>query len=434
MRRRLFAPFLAALLVALSLSAVAPANAAPGDPGSIDGFALRDGSADSSGLTVSRYIWNGDHFVFQDATSTAADGHFNFAFVAVGTSTIEVQDGPGSLWSTRWYGGKPYVQQDVTTGFTVSTGAVSHVNVTLIQGGTFTVHVVAGPSKTPVGGAHVTLYFLDLGNYNDLTDYDTVPTDGFGNFTVVGAPYGDYALKVSLAGFTTEYFNDWSEADFSRADHYTAISGGTTPTADVWLNTGAPLSRAFQDVPSSSTFFTAIDWMYTTKISTGTPVDYERPLYKPVDSVSRQAMAQFLYREKQSATPGYNFSPPADPTFADVPSSSPFFTAIEWMAASGISTGTAQPTGKPFYKPLDAVSRQAMALFLYRDAGASFSPPVDPTFADVPSDATQYTAIEWMASAGISTGTSQPSGKPLYKPFDPVSRQAMALFLYRFAH
>ena len=49
-------------------------------------------------------------------------------------------------------------------------------------------------------------------------------------------------------------------------------------------------------MPSTSTFFSSIDWMGRTGISGGTPVQYERPLYKPVDSVSRQAMAQFLYR------------------------------------------------------------------------------------------------------------------------------------------
>jgi hypothetical protein len=38
-----------------------------------------------------------------------------------------------------------------------------------------------------------------------------------------------------------------------------------------------------------------------------------------------------------------------------------------------------------------------------------------------------------MAQTGISTGTGQPSGLPLYKPADPVSRQAMAAFLYRLA-
>ena len=45
---------------------------------------------------------------------------------------------------------------------------------------------------------------------------------------------------------------------------------------------------------------------------------------------------------------------------------STFFPYIQWMARRGISSGTAQPTGLPLFKPLDPVSRQAMAAFLFR--------------------------------------------------------------------
>jgi hypothetical protein len=131
---------------------------------------------------------------------------------------------------------------------------------------------------------------------------------------------------------------------------------------------------------------------------------------------------------------GETFSPPAEPTFADVTAASPFFTAVEWMFSKSISTGTAQPSGKPLFKPGDAVSRQAMALFLSRYAGVSLSVPVADSFADVGAGNPAYAAIGWMKSTGISTGTTQPSGLPLYKPLDPVSRQAMSAFLYRLAH
>jgi hypothetical protein len=124
-----------------------------------------------------------------------------------------------------------------------------------------------------------------------------------------------------------------------------------------------------------------------------------------------------------------------NPRFADVSDpTSQFYTYIEWMASQGISTGTVQPSGKPLYKPVDAVSRQAMALFMYRLSGETFTPPAESTFADVAPGTQFYTAVEWMASRGISLGTPQPSGKPLFKPTDPVSRQAMAAFLYRLAH
>jgi len=189
-------------------------------------------------------------------------------------------------------------------------------------------------------------------------------------------------------------------------------------------------SASFADVGSSSQFYTYIQWMFSSGISTGTPNPPGLPLYKPSASVSRQAMASFLFKLS-----GQSFSAPVTPTFADVDASNPFDTAIEWMAAQGISTGTPQPSGRPLYKPTDPVSRQAMALFLARYAHADVSTvPDNQSFTDVPVTSSPAAAIGWMASSGISTGTPQASGLPLYLPSAAVSRQAMAAFLYRLAH
>jgi DNA-binding beta-propeller fold protein YncE len=188
---------------------------------------------------------------------------------------------------------------------------------------------------------------------------------------------------------------------------------------------------AFADVTDpNNAFFTYIQWMFTSGISTGTPQPSGKPLYNPSSPVSRQAMASFLFKLS-----GETFVAPSVSTFADVDPSATFFKAIEWMASKGISTGTPQASGKPLFKPTDAVSRQAMALFLARYAHANLTvAPTVQSFADVPLDAPAAAAVKWMKDTGISTGTVQPSGLPLYKPVDPVSRSAMAAFLYRLAH
>lgn len=112
--------------------------------------------------------------------------------------------------------------------------------------------------------------------------------------------------------------------------------------------------------------------------------------------------------------------------FADVAPGHPFFTEICWMATSGVSTGYDDGT----YKPTAAVSRLAMSAFLYRFAEEpAFVPPVTPTFSDVPAGNAFFAEIEWMADAGISNGYSDGT----YRPADPVSRQAMAAFMYRAA-
>jgi hypothetical protein len=187
----------------------------------------------------------------------------------------------------------------------------------------------------------------------------------------------------------------------------------------------------FADVGDpSSTFYNYVEWMASSSISTGTTQPSGKPLFKPVDAVSRQAMALFMFRLS-----GETFVPPADPTFADVPAGGAFSTAVEWMASRGISLGTAQPSGKPFFKPTDPVSRQAMAIFLARYDHIDITvAPAAQSFADVPVDSPAAAAAKWLKDNGISMGTTQPSGLPLYKPADPVSRQAMSAFLYRLAH
>lgn len=118
-------------------------------------------------------------------------------------------------------------------------------------------------------------------------------------------------------------------------------------------------------------------------------------------------------------------------TFIDVKAGDKFYREISWMASSGLSTGTKQPNGTYKYLPSDSVSREAMAAFLYREAKASYKGPRVSPFADVKPSDKFYNEIAWMYQQGISTGTKQPSGKPLYNPKAGVSREAMAAFMYR---
>jgi hypothetical protein len=69
-----------------------------------------------------------------------------------------------------------------------------------------------------------------------------------------------------------------------------------------------------------------------------------------------------------------------------------------------------------------------MAAFLYRFEGEpAFTPPIFPSFPDVPTSHPFYKEIEWLVAAGITTGF--PDGN--FRPGAEVSRQAMAAFLHR---
>lgn len=181
---------------------------------------------------------------------------------------------------------------------------------------------------------------------------------------------------------------------------------------------------SFVDVGSAHPFVEDITWMAARRITTGFPDGS----YRPGESVQRMAMAAFLWRAHGEPASGLE-----EPFFADVAADHPFFEAIQWMAATGQSTGSPNPGGgKPLFSPSRAVSRQAMAAFLFRAAQEPPSGLSSPFFADVGGDHPFFDAVQWMAGTGLSAGTPNPGAAPWFKPSDPVSRQAMAAFLHRY--
>lgn len=136
----------------------------------------------------------------------------------------------------------------------------------------------------------------------------------------------------------------------------------------------------------------------------------------------------------------FNGLPAVGKPFADVVSTrgnsyySPFAKEIGWMSRAKISTGYRQKDGYVLYRPTAAVSREAMAAFLYRAAGSPrFSPPSTSPFRDVSTRHPFYKEIAWMHKSGTSTGWSTGGGRYEYRPGATITREAMAAFLYRLA-
>ncbi|WP_245866942.1 S-layer homology domain-containing protein [Serinibacter salmoneus] len=145
---------------------------------------------------------------------------------------------------------------------------------------------------------------------------------------------------------------------------------------------------------------------------------------------------------RSDGTPGEMLpypGPQADPcapavqdVFIDVPAEDLYAEEIGWLAATGVTTGWPTPQG-PEYRRLAPVARDAMAAFLYRYAGEpQYTPPAVSPFVDVSTRNMYYTEIAWLADQEISTGWSTPRGAE-FRPLEPIARDAMAAFLYRFA-
>ncbi|MHA3685224.1 CAP domain-containing protein [Leucobacter sp. HY1908] len=199
---------------------------------------------------------------------------------------------------------------------------------------------------------------------------------------------------------------------------------------------GLAAPGVFVDVNPGAPFYKEITWMFESGLSNGSAVPSGRA-YLPKSSVSREAMAAFLYRlnTPAGATKPAGYTVPSVSPFADVPTNHKFYKEIAWMGASGISTGNAQPRGKPTYDPRGAVSREAMAAFIARMEGTNgYKAPRTSSFQDVAPNDKFYTQISWMYDSGLSTGTKQPGALPKYEPRQSVSREAMAAFIYRLRH
>ena len=188
---------------------------------------------------------------------------------------------------------------------------------------------------------------------------------------------------------------------------------------------------SFTDVPSTSKFYTEINWTASQRISTGWIQPDGTRIYQPLWNVNRDAMAAFMYRLQGSP----EFTPPTVSPFTDITTSTQFYKEICWLASKGITTGYLQPDGTRTYQPLNPVNRDAMAAFMYRLAGspAYYAPVVSP-FGDITRMTQFYKEITWLAAQGISTGYPQADGSKVYSPVNPVARDAMAAFMYRYSH
>ena len=149
-----------------------------------------------------------------------------------------------------------------------------------------------------------------------------------------------------------------AEAASSRFIAWDLPQDGATMLSDV---TGGAVSvesvptQLFSDVRPGDPFYAAIFRLNERGITGG----YPDGTFRPLGSVNRGAMAAFLYRIRHvgESAPRCSEAP-----FADVPVSHPFCGEIAWLASTGITKG--YPDGT--FRPGQAVTREAMAAFLFR--------------------------------------------------------------------
>lgn len=161
---------------------------------------------------------------------------------------------------------------------------------------------------------------------------------------------------------------------------------------------------------------TAIDWAFTTAVTSGCPTDGEPDSTCPELRVTRDEMARFMWNSKGEPTPT------TTATFEDVPAGATYATAVDWLAEQKVTLGCTTTT----YCPDGTVTRAEMATFLWRLEGSpAGSAPAG--FTDVSADFFASDAVDWLLASGTTTGCTTTT----YCPEGLVTRAEMFTFLRR---
>lgn len=229
-----------------------------------------------------------------------------------------------------------------------------------------------------------------------------------GTYTATGT------VKVTaraLDGFTLTGTTTWSHA----FDSTTAVKAEPVEFTD---NSGT--ARDSYTVPSA----TGVEYLVGGKVvKAGT--------YTATGTVKVSARALDGYTLSGTATWSKSFT--ALTPFIDVKPGVEHYDAMMWMWDEGVSTGWKTSQG-PEYRALSPVNRDAMAAFLYRQAGSpAVDLPAKSPFTDMHPGKQHYEAVIWAYNEGITTGWKMKDGTYQFRPVQPIARDAMAAFLYRFA-
>lgn len=180
-----------------------------------------------------------------------------------------------------------------------------------------------------------------------------------------------------------------------------------------------------RDVAPSDVFEPDIAWMVRNGVSRG----YDDGTFRPRASVTREAMAFFLYRAWGGlAAPDLECVPTDVRRFSDVSASHPFCGEIEYLASMDVIRGWADGT----FRPGLPVTREAAAAFLARTVVVQFPSPPGPCmyeapFTDVPLSHPFCGEVTTLSREGLLRGWSDGT----FRPGQLVERQAMAAWLHR---
>ena len=170
---------------------------------------------------------------------------------------------------------------------------------------------------------------------------------------------------------------------------------------------------SFTDVAEGEYYYDAVLWAVNKGITNG----LTDTTFGPNASCTRAQMVTFLWRAAGSPEPTSTTT-----AFTDIDSNEYYYKAVLWAVEKGITTGTTETT----FSPSATVTRAQTVTFLYRYAG---TPAVsgNNNFTDLEAGEYYVDAVQWAATNGITTGTTETT----FSPADNCTRGQIVTFLYR---
>ncbi len=175
-------------------------------------------------------------------------------------------------------------------------------------------------------------------------------------------------------------------------------------------------SRGFADLGSVGTWYhEAVDYALRNGLMGG----YGDGLFGPDDTLSRAQLAQILHNKEGRPIVNYLLR------FEDVPTGAWYTEAVRWAASAGIVDGY----GNGRFGPGDNITREQLAVMLWRYAGSPAATDKELHFADAyrASD-WALEALRWATEKSIING----KGNGILDPSGQATRAETAQMLYNF--
>ena len=214
----------------------------------------------------------------------------------------------------------------------------------------------------------------------------------------------------------------------------TAVPPTNTPGA-----TETPCPISFSDVHSTDYFYQPVLYLACHGVISG----YADGTFRPYANTTRAQMVKIVVLGYQipisTPTAGGN-------TFADVPTSFPFFDVIETAAANNIVSGYAcggpnepcDSLNRPYFRPYNNVTRGQLSKIDVVAAGWDLQNPPTGSFTDVLPNTAFYTFVETAACHGVISGYNcggpgepcDPNNRPYFRQGNSATRGQIAKIVY----